>query len=461
METDPSHTGEERGNQSRRTFLTTAAGAASAAVFAGRLGGSETLALYGGTPVRSTLLFAEVSGPQYYDDEERNALNEVLQNKTPFRYQSFRRGPRPDKCSGFEQEFAAHQHTKYCVAVTSGTMALHTAMAALDVGPGDEVILPAYTWYACYNAVVLAGALPVFVEIDDSMNIDPTDIEHRITPRTKVIMPVHILGEAADMDAIMALARRHNLKVLEDCAQSVGASYQGKPVGSIGDCGIYSFQVSKTVSAGEGGALVTNDPEVFERAARFSDVGFLREQQEKMLGRSPRYQPFAAGQYRMNEFTGAVMRSQTRKLDRIVADYRDKGIRVTKQLQDLEDIHFRKLNDDGGLRRVVFIRTSNRQQRDQCIRAMEAENIAAGPMEGSVILPAVPFIEKKQTLEPDWPTFQSPAGRAIRYGAEVCPRTIAVHDAYAGVYMDPKFSDQDVADIVAAVKKVYPRIMRT
>src|SRR5207237_3814524 len=165
-------------------------------------------------------------------------------------------------------------------------------------------------------------------------------------------------------------------------------------VGSIGDCGIYSFQVSKTVSAGEGGALVTNDPEVFDRAARFSDVGFLREQQEKMLGRSPRYQPFAAGQYRMNEFTGAVMRSQTRKLDRIVADYRDKGIRVTKQLQDLEDIHFRKLNDDGGLRRVVFMRTSNRQQRDQCIRAMEAENIAAGPMEGSVILPAVPRSEE-------------------------------------------------------------------
>jgi DegT/DnrJ/EryC1/StrS aminotransferase family len=134
METDPSRTGEERGNQSRRTFLMNVTGAASTAVLAGRLGGSEALALHGGMPVRSTLLSAEVSGPQYYDDEERNTLHEVLQNKTPFRYQSFRAGPKPDKCSGFEQEFAAHQHTKYCVALTSGTMALHTAMAALDVG---------------------------------------------------------------------------------------------------------------------------------------------------------------------------------------------------------------------------------------------------------------------------------------------------------------------------------------
>src|SRR5947208_13796995 len=112
METDPSHTGEERGNQSRRTFLTTAAGAASAAVFAGRLGGSETLALYGGTPVRSTLLFAEVSGPQYYDDEERNALNDVPQNRTPFRHQSFRTRAKPGKCSAFEQEVQEQQHTK-------------------------------------------------------------------------------------------------------------------------------------------------------------------------------------------------------------------------------------------------------------------------------------------------------------------------------------------------------------
>jgi 8-amino-3,8-dideoxy-alpha-D-manno-octulosonate transaminase len=445
----------------RRTFIATAAAATSAALVAAQraAGARSNLALYGGTPVRASRLEAEVAGPQYYDDEERRALIEVLETKAPFRYQSFRGGPPPDKCTGFEREFAEHQHARYCVAVTSGTMALYTAMAALDIGPGDEVILPTYTWYACYNSILSAGALPVFAEIDDSMNIDPADIEHRITPRTKAIMAVHLLGEPADMDPIITIAQRHHLKVLEDSAQSVGATYKGRPVGSIGDCGTFSFQVSKTISAGEGGAVITNDPEIFERAARFSDVGFLREVHAKKLSRAPHYNIFAAGQFRMNEFTGAVMRAQVRKLDRIVADYRDKGIRVTEAIHSLEGIRFRKLNDEGGLRRVVFIRAGDKGQRDELIRALEAENIAAGPMEGSVMLPMVPYVEQKQTLEAGWPSFQSADGREIRYGADTCRRSHAIYASYAGIYMDPKFSDQDVADIIAAVRKVYPAVM--
>src|SRR5947208_3267587 len=117
---------------------------------------------------------------------------------------------------------------------------------------------------------------PFFAEIDDSMNIDPADIAHHISSRTKIIMAVHIMGEPADMNPILAIAKKHNLKVLEDCAQSAGVTYQGRPVGSMGDCGIYSFQLCKTISAGEAGALVTNDPLIFERAARFHDLGQLR-----------------------------------------------------------------------------------------------------------------------------------------------------------------------------------------
>jgi len=144
------------------------------------------------------------------------------------------------------------------LAVTSGTAALHTAMAALEVGPGDEVILPAWTWYSCYNTAIQAGALPVFAEIDESFNIDPKAIEPLITPQTKVIMAVHLQGNPADMDPILAIARKHGVKVLEDGSQSVGASYK-KPLGSMGDIGIYSLQQSKTITAGEGGALVTTD----------------------------------------------------------------------------------------------------------------------------------------------------------------------------------------------------------
>ena len=160
----------------------------------------------------------------------------------------------------------AHVGVKFALGVTSGTAALFTAMAALEVGPGDEVILPAWTWYACYDAIVLAGALPVFAEIDESFDIDPKDIEAKITPRTKVIMAVHLQGCPCDMDPILEIARTHKLRVLEDCAQCVGGRYKGKYVGAIGDIGIYSFQQSKTITSGEGGAVVTSDPKLFERS---------------------------------------------------------------------------------------------------------------------------------------------------------------------------------------------------
>jgi dTDP-4-amino-4,6-dideoxygalactose transaminase len=144
---------------------------------------------------------------------------------------------------------------------------------------------PAWTWHSCDAAVVLAGGLPVFAEIGESFNIDPEDIERKITPCTKAVMAVHLQGNPCDMDRILAIARKHRIRVLEDCAQCVGAGYKGKSVGSMGDVGIYSLQLNTTISAGEGGAVVTNDPALFQRAARFHDLGILRPLHEKVLGR--------------------------------------------------------------------------------------------------------------------------------------------------------------------------------
>jgi len=357
------------------------------------------LAIDGGSPVRATKLQANFPGPLYYDDEERREILDVLDGRAPFRWYGIGpKGGSPDKCDKFEKEFAAHQGTRYCVAVTSGTAALITAMAALGAGPGDEVILPAWTWYSCYDAIIAAGATPVFAEIDDSMDIDPTDIERHITSRTKIIMAVHIMGEPADMDPILAVARKHNLKVLEDCAQSAGATYKGHPVGSMGDCGTYSFQLCKTITAGEGGALVTSDPVIFERAARFHDIGELRPFHAAMLGGMPRLDPGVGWQFRMSEWTGAVMRAQLRKLDRIAADFRDKGTRVAQRVAELQGIRFRKTNDpDGGLRSSVYFRTAGKEQRDSFIKAIEAENIPADTIEGSVILPLKPFHRQQAT----------------------------------------------------------------
>ena len=458
----------------RREFLTAATGLASAVWLAkgGEAAAAPTpvtwaptagpLALDGGTPVRATMLEAKLSGPQYYDDEERRELVDVLENRSPFRWWGLdAKGHPPDKCIKFEKEFAEHQHTKYCVAVTSGTTALMTALAALEVGPGDEVILPAWTWYACYDAIISAGALPVFAEVDESMNIDPSDIERHITPQTKAIMAVHILGAPADMDPILALAKKHNLKVLEDCAQSVGVSYKGQPVGSMGDCGIYSFQVNKTISPGEGGAVVTSDPYLFERATRFHDCGMLRDGHARVLGQPGRMHEFSSCQYRMSEFTAAVLCAQLRKLDRIVGDFRDKTTRVTAGIKDLPGIQFRKQNDPaGGLGNWVFINTSGKEQRNRFLKAMRAENVSAEPMGGSAILPVATHIEKKETLQPGWPSFTVGRGKTIQYGASACPKTSDIWNRYVGIPMDPKFSDQDVADIIAAVRKVYPAVVK-
>ena len=443
----------------RREFLGAvgAAGAASILVGSGRPSeglaaeGQEKLALEGGPPVRKRPLHARSFGPQFYDDVEKQALIDVLESKSPFRFSN----PQASKVVAFEKGYAAHVGTKFALGVTSGTAALYSAMAALEVGPGDEVILPAWTWYACYDAIVLSGALPVFAEIDESFNIDPADIEGKITPRTKAIMAVHLQGCPADMDPILQIARKHKLRVLEDCAQCVGGRYKGKYVGAIGDVGIYSFQLSKTITAGEGGAVVTSDPKLFERACRFHNFGALFPPWGQALG-GGLLAAFAACNFRMNEFTGAVLYGQLQKLETICKGVRTNARKVREAIADLPGLKLRKSPDlEGDLGVGVFLDLGTRQRRDKFLRAMAAEGVPASPPGGSVILPIDGRIEKKATVHPDWPSFRSPAGQTIRYGRECCPRTIDILGRAAGVMMDPTFSDQDVKDAARAIRKVF------
>jgi 8-amino-3,8-dideoxy-alpha-D-manno-octulosonate transaminase len=320
------------------------------------------------------------------------------------------------------------------------------------------VILPAWTWHSCFNAIVLAGALPVFAEIDESFNIDPEDIESKITPQTKVILVAHLQGNPCDMDRILAIAAKHKLRILEDCAQSVGASYKGRPLGSIGHIGIYSLQLNKTITAGEGGAVTTNDPTLFERAARFHDLGALRPAHKEMLGQS-RLDWFIAPQFRMNEFSGGVLLAQLRKLDIIVNAARANARRVYSGIRDLPNLHLRHLPDpEGELGSGIFVGFRTKEQRDRYMTAMEKENVPVDPPGGSVILPVLPHIENKVTVHPAWPSFNTERGKSIRYGAGCCPRTIDILDRFAGVPMDPKFTIKDTEDIVAAIRKVYPTI---
>ena len=439
----------------RRKFMASV-GAASMLVGAGELQGysaadKEKLAIDGGPPVRKNRLSAQPFGPQYYDDVEKQELLDVLQSKVPFRWS---RGS-SSKVLQFEKEYAAHLGARFALGVTSGTTALMTAVAALQIGPGDEVILPAWTWYACYDAIVLAGALPVFAEIDESFDIDPGDIEARITPRTKAIMAVHLQGCPCDMEAVLEIARKHKLRVLEDCAQCVGGRYKGKYVGTIGDIGIFSFQLSKTITAGEGGAVVTSDPKLFERGCRFHDVGVLRSPYTEAMG-GGLLTAFVSANFRMSEFTGAVLRGQLQKLETICQRVRENSRKVRQGIADLPGLKLRKSPDRAGDIGVgVFLDLGTRQRRDRYMEAMRAEGVPASPPGGSAILPVDSRIENKATIHPAWPSFQTPQGKAIRYGGACCPRTIDILGRHAGVMMDPRFNDEDVKDIVQAIRKVY------
>lgn len=416
------------------------------------------LALEGGAPVRATPLRARHFGPLYYDESEWTFLKEVWQTRSPFRFWNFD-NQLPDKVAALEREFARKMGVKFALAVNSGTTALEAALAALEVGPGDEVIVPAWTWHSCFHAVVRQGALPVCAEIDESFNLDPARVEAAISPRTKVMMIVHLQGNPADMDRLLPAARKRGLKVLEDVSQAVGASYKGRRLGSMGDIAAASLQVNKTISAGEGGMVYTNDPLLFERAVRFHDVGTLRKVHEEWLGGSA-LEGVPGSNFRMTEFTGAVLLSQVRKLDRIVGDIRAVARRVYEGIADLPGLRTRLLPDPAGELGVgVYVDLGSKEARDLFLKAMRAENVPASPPSGSVVLPVQPYAEKKLTVHPDWPTYKAGRGMEIRYGAASCPRTIDVLNRFGGVLLDPKFSEADTRDIVAAIRKVYPQVV--
>jgi perosamine synthetase len=211
----------------------------------------------------------------------------------------------------FEKGFAAYCGAKYAIATTSGTTALHLALAALGIGKGDEVIIPTFTMAACAFSVIYTGAKPVLVDSEpETWNMDVTRLERKITPRTKAIMPVHIYGHPCDMDPIMDIARKHRLYVVEDAAEAHGATYKGKMVGGIGDIGCFSFYANKIITTGEGGMIVTSDEKLADRARRLKDQAFSRERRflHTELGFN----------YRMTNIQAAIGLAQLENIDRLV-----------------------------------------------------------------------------------------------------------------------------------------------
>ncbi|MEA4965164.1 MAG: DegT/DnrJ/EryC1/StrS family aminotransferase [Oscillospiraceae bacterium] len=282
-------------------------------------------------------------GAYVFGAEERKELMDVIESGNLFRYGTPGVDGFQAKVATFEAEMAERLGHKYVVATSSGTGALVCCLAALGIGAGDEVIVPGYTFIASISSIVLSNAIPVLAEIDESLTIDPEKIEALITPRTKAIMPVHMLGNPCDMDAVMKIAKAHGLFVIEDCCQAVGAAYQGKRVGTIGDMGAYSLNVFKTITTGDGGFVGTSEQNLYERAFGFHDQGHKPSRTGVEVGN----RSMVGMNMRMNELSGAVALAQGRKLGDILSILRVKKALLKNELLGLPGLGFRRINDPG------------------------------------------------------------------------------------------------------------------
>jgi 8-amino-3,8-dideoxy-alpha-D-manno-octulosonate transaminase len=283
-------------------------------------------------------------GYEVLGEEEKKEILEVLETGVLFRYGFPAQRQGRYKVEEFEKAFAAFTGRERALAVSSGSTALKVALAALGIGFGDEVVTTGFTFVATWEAILEAGAVPVFTEIDASLNMDPEDLARKITPRTRAIIPVHMLGAQARIREIMEVASRHNLPVIEDTAQAAGGFLQGKALGSFGSIGTFSFDSVKTLTTGEGGMLIMDDPELYRRASEYHDHGHDHIGADRGLeGRS-----FIGFNFRMMELQGALGLAQLRKLPDMIARQRANKGRLKAALSALQGIGFRHLPDPDG-----------------------------------------------------------------------------------------------------------------
>lgn len=302
------------------------------------------LAGVNGKCVRDTPLPLEFPGVHYMDEEEVAAAARVLRARSPFRYY----GVEPQReVDEFEKEFAAFMGTRHALAVGSGTGALQAALSALAVGPGQEVIVPAYLWVSVAAAVVNQGAIPVLADIDGSFCLDPASVTAAITPRTTGIILVHMSGAPANAEGIATIAKEHGLFLLEDCAQCAGGSIHGRKVGTFGDMGIFSFQMNKNMTSGEGGCIVTNDEVLHQRAFACHDLGYTRNPEGRLDFTSGAISLWGKG-CRMDELRAAVLRVQLRKLPTITGSMRRSKYRIRQALARFPQITLRRIVDPAG-----------------------------------------------------------------------------------------------------------------
>lgn len=418
--------------------------------------------------IRTAPLPWELPGAHYLNDEEINSVTNILRSKSLFRFY----GPDlQNAVSQLEIQFKSYTNRDHALAVSSGTAALYIALAAFQVGPGDEVLLPGYLWVSCASAIVRTGAIPRLVDIDDTFCMSAIDLEKKINKRSKVILYIHMSGAMGDITKIMEVARKHNLKVLEDCAQSVGATLHGQQAGSFGDIAIYSFQLNKNMTSGEGGMIVCDDEALYQRCFAIHDLGYARNKAGRLDAQNADLQLWGIGA-RMSELTGAVAIVQLHKLDRIVTAMRNSKYRIIEQIKTIPGLAFRPLSDPSGdSGSFLIISFDNEQLCRQFVACMHEEGIN-GPT-GSVACVVLgdvdfywyyntPSLVYKRSNSPDhfpWSHPKNEFSNDISYekgGLANCDDLSARSMKLA---IASNLSKQDEADIIDAFHKIAKKLL--
>jgi len=403
-------------------------------------------------------------GAYFFGEEERKELLDVMETGYLSRYGSEDDPRFKHKVVTFEKELAKYVGSQHAIAVSGGTSALIASLAALGIGPGDEVIVPGYTFIASISSIIHAKAIPILAEIDESLNIDPEDIRKKITKKTKAIMPVDMLGNPCDMDSVMEIAKEFGLYVVEDSAQALGATYRGKKLGTIGDIGAFSLNVNKIISTGDAGAIVTNDDKLYERAFGFHDQGHKPYRMGLEIG----HRNLIGMNLRINELTGAVALAQLKKIDRIISMLRDKKRKLKNAILGNKKLGFRKINDEGEIATILTLLFKDKETADKIADELGTKTLAHSGWH--VYNNMEQILNKKTVTEYQCPFVCERYGQEVKYYKHMLPKTdeilgrainisIGVVDPGIGagfgitVLSDDKEIEQ-VADKINAVLKI-------
>ena len=375
-------------------------------------------------------------------EEELEAVARVIRSKNVFRYYGVGDGPK--ETTAFEEEFAAHVGARRALCVNAGSSALICGLIGAGIGPGDEVIVPAYTWNATPNTVLACGALPVLAEVDESLTLDPTDVERRLTPQTKAILAVHMRGAPADMRALTGLAERHGLVLVEDVCQAAGASFEGRRLGTFGDAGAFSLQFNKIITTGEGGVMVTDRDDVYELAIDVHDcAGSVR--------RGAGLPRFPGWNFRASELVGAVARVQLTRLDGLLARMRANHAQLADEIGTLPGLALRRPNDrggDAGVALIAFAQTPDLAR--DAVAALQAEGVQAMQIYSPDTIDLHVFAYWQPVLDAI-----AAAGRP----APDCPRTLDLLERAIHVDVSPLCVGQDLEEIALAFRKVSDQVL--